>query len=80
MPAERPYSLGNTQADYGSINATSDMSSSNRARARGRAPDNPREVSYEDDARYASAYRPVAAEAPIDPNGPREILSGRGLY
>ena len=61
MPAERPYSLGNTQADYSSINATSDMSSSNRARSSGRAPSNPREVSYENDARYASAYRPVAA-------------------
>jgi peptidoglycan lytic transglycosylase len=80
MPQERPYSLGNTQADYASINANSEMSSSNRARSRGRAPDNPREVSYADDARYTSAYRPVAAEAPVDPNGPREILSGRGLY
>ena len=74
MPEERPYSLGNTQADYASINATSEMSASSRARSAVRAPDNPREVSYEDDARYSSAY------APVDPNGPREILSGRGLY
>jgi rare lipoprotein A len=36
--------------------------------------DNPREVSYEGDARYSPAY------APVDPRGPSEILSGRGLY
>src|SRR5580704_2536188 len=70
MPAERPYSLGNSQADYASINATSDMSASSRARPGGRTPDNPREVSYEDDARYSSAYRPAAAYAPVDPQGP----------
>ena len=69
-PEERPYSLGNTQADYASINATSEMSASSRSRGR----DNPREVSYEGDSRYSSAY------APVDPRGPSEILSGRGLY
>ncbi len=72
MPEDRPYSLGNTQADYASINATSEMSASSRAR--GRVLDNPREVSYEGDSRYRSAY------APVDPRGPSEILSGRGLY
>ena len=80
MPEDRPYSLGNTQADYASINATSEMSASSRARSSGRALTNPREVAYEDDPRYSSAYRPVSAYAPIDPNGPSEILSGRGLY
>jgi len=74
MPEGRPYSLGNTQADYASINATSEMSASSRARSGGRAPDNPRKVSYEDDARYTSAYRAY------DSSSPREILSGRGLY
>ena len=80
MPEDRPYSLGNTQADYASINATSEMSASSRARSSGRTLTNPREVAYEDDPRYSSAYRPVSAYAPIDPNGPSEILSGRGLY
>jgi rare lipoprotein A len=80
MPEDRPYSLGNTQADYASINATSEMSASSRSRSSGRALNNPREVSYEDDPRYSSAYRPVSAYAPIDPRGPSEILSGRGLY
>jgi rare lipoprotein A len=78
MPEGRPFNLGNTQADYASINATSEMSASSRSR--GRVLDNPRAVSYEDDSRYAAPVSPVSAYAPIDPNGPREILSGRGLY
>src|SRR4051794_32519372 len=51
MPEGRPYSLGNTSADYASINATSEMSASSRSR--GRMLDNPRAVSYEADDRYA---------------------------
>jgi rare lipoprotein A len=78
MPEGRPFSLGNTQADYASINATSEISASSRSR--GRVLDNPRAVSYEDDSRYAVPVSPVSAYAPIDPNGPSEILSGRGLY
>jgi rare lipoprotein A len=74
MPEGRPYNLGNTQADYASINATSEMSASSRARPSGRLIDNPRAVSYDSDSRYSSAY------APVDPRGPSEILSGRGLY
>src|ERR1700738_1374158 len=34
MPEGRPYSLGNTSADYASINATSEMSASSRSRGR----------------------------------------------
>lgn len=74
MPEERPYTLGNTQADYASVNATSEMSAASRARPGGRVANNAREVSYEGDTRYSSAY------APVDPRGPSEILSGRGLY
>jgi peptidoglycan lytic transglycosylase len=75
LPEGRPYSLGNTSADYASINATSEMSASSRTR--GRAMENPRAVSYEADERFVSQ---PTAYAPIDPRGPREILSGRGLY
>ena len=75
MPEGRPYSLGNTSADYASINATSEMSASSRSR--GRMLENPRAVSYENDARYAPS---VSAYAPVDPRGPSELLSGRGLY
>jgi rare lipoprotein A len=78
MPEGRPYSLGNTSADYASINATSEMSSSSRSR--GRVLENPRSVSYENDPRYAPSVRPVSAYAPVDPRGPSEVLSGRGLY
>src|ERR1700756_1421722 len=80
MPEGRPYSLGNTSADYASLNATSEISASSRSRAAGRTLDNPREVSYENDDRYVTAYRPPSAYAPLDPRGPSEILSGRGLY
>jgi rare lipoprotein A len=75
LPEGRPYSLGNTSADYASINATSEMSASSRTR--GRAMENPRAVSFEADERFVSQ---PTAYAPIDPRGPREILSGRGLY
>src|SRR6202007_939475 len=34
MPEGRPYNLGNTPADYASINATSEMSASSRTRGR----------------------------------------------
>src|ERR1700761_4335650 len=77
LPQGRPYSLGNTSADQASINATSEMSASARSRSAGRVMDNPREVSYENDPRYAPDQQPVAY-APIDPRGPSEILSGRG--
>jgi peptidoglycan lytic transglycosylase len=79
LPEDRPYSLGNTSADYASINATSEMSASSRSRSSGRALENPRAVSYEDDQRYA-APSPVSAYAPVDPHGPAELLAGRGLY
>jgi rare lipoprotein A len=75
MPEGRPYSLGNSLADYASINATSEMSASSRSR--GRAAENPRAVSYENDASYAA---PSRAHLPVDPRGPSEVLSGRGLY
>jgi len=78
MPEGRPYSLGNTSADYASINATSEMSASSRSR--GRATENPRAVSYEADDRYAPSFGSSTAYAPIDPRGPRELLTGRGLY
>jgi rare lipoprotein A len=80
MPEGRPYSLGSTPADQASIDATSEMSASARARSIGRVLDNPRAVSYEDDDRYAPSLRPVSAYAPIDRRGPSEVLAGRGLY
>lgn len=81
MPEGRPYTLGNTSADMASINATSEMSASGRMRSNGRVLENPRAVSYDDEGGYApQAVRPVSAYAPVDPRGPSELLSGRGLY
>jgi rare lipoprotein A len=80
MPEGRPYTLGNTSLDYASINATSEMSASSRARSAGRILDNSRAVSYDADDRDAGGPRPVSAYAPIDPHGPSELLAGRGLY
>ena len=80
MPADRPYSLGNTSADHVSMNATSEMSASSRMRSAGRTLNNPRAVSYENDDRYAAGVESVSAYAPVDPHGPSEILSARGLY
>jgi rare lipoprotein A len=79
LPEDRPYNLGNTSADDASINATSEMSASSRARSRGRELQSQREVSYEADARY-SAPSSVSAYAPIEPHGPAELLAARGLY
>ncbi|MGY3603649.1 septal ring lytic transglycosylase RlpA family protein [Bradyrhizobium sp. Lot11] len=76
LPEGRPYSLGNTSADYASTNATSEMSASSRGRGRGTA--NLRQVSY--DANGSSASDAGSAYVPIDPRGPAEVLSGRGLY
>jgi rare lipoprotein A len=47
------------------------------SRPRGRAAENPRAVSYENDASYTA---PRQAYLPVDPRGPSEVLSGRGLY
>jgi rare lipoprotein A len=76
MPEGRPYSLGNTSADYASTNATSEMSASSRGRGRGTA--NLRQVSYDANGGYATDAG--SANVPIDPRGPAEVLSGRGLY
>jgi peptidoglycan lytic transglycosylase len=76
LPEGRPYSLGNTSADYASTNATSEMSASSRGRGRGTA--NLRQVSYDANGSYATDAG--SAYVPIDPRGPAEVLSGRGLY
>lgn len=81
MPEGRPYGLGNSSADLASINATSEMSSSSRARSRGRVLENPRAVSYDTDGAYSPEVRGVSSSGtPIDPHGPSEVLSARGLY
>ena len=77
MPEGRPYNLGNTSADMASLNATSEMSASSRSRGRGRALQNARAVSYDEDGRYATENAPSSADGAAEA---RSILSGRGLY
>jgi rare lipoprotein A len=79
LPEERPYSFGNTSADQASIPATPEMPASTRSRSAGRVLENPRAAFYEPDDRYGS-MGPVSAYAPIDRQGPSELLAGRGLY
>jgi rare lipoprotein A len=81
LPEGRPYSLGNTQADVASINATSEMSASSRVRPVGRMVENRRAVSYEANAAYAAPAEQVDVDdGTVDARGARAILSGRGLY
>jgi rare lipoprotein A len=80
MPQGRPYDLGNTAGDMASINATSEMSASARARSSRRVLENPRAVTYDDNGQYVQAASPVSAFAPADPGGPGALLSARGLY
>jgi rare lipoprotein A len=80
LPEGRPYSLGNPSADQASVSATSEMSASARPRSSQRVLENPRAVSYEPDDRYSSGVGAISAYAPIEPQGPRELLAGRGLY
>jgi rare lipoprotein A len=79
LPEGRPYNLGNTSADQASISAP-ETSASARPRVSGRILENPRAAWYEPDDRYSSGGPPISAYAPIDPQGPRELLAGRGLY
>jgi rare lipoprotein A len=80
LPEGRPYSLGNASEDQASIPATSEMSAYARSRSAGRLLENPRAASYEPDDRYPKGVRSISAYAPIDPQGPMELLAGRGLY
>jgi rare lipoprotein A len=80
LPQDRPYGLGNTSADYASVNAKSEMSAASRARLSGRTLENPRSVTYEGDTRDAVSASPVSAYTRTDPHGPAELLAGRGLY
>ena len=80
LPEGRPYSLGNSSADLASVNATSEMSASSRARSHGRVLENQRAVSYDQDGRQTNIVAPASAYATDGAEEAREILTGRGLY
>ncbi len=79
MPAERPYSLGNTPEDAAS-NTSTEVSSSRVTRIAGRKPHtSSKEVATAPDTRPAYVS-PVAAYAPVARDSSVSVLSGRGLY
>jgi rare lipoprotein A len=80
MPEGRPYSLGNTSADVASIDATSEMSASGRARNSRAAPYNARYINADADEAAAPSARSVAAYMSGDPRSSADVLGGRGLY
>jgi rare lipoprotein A len=80
MPEGRPYDLGNASGAMASMTGPSEMSASRRARSAVRVPDNPRAVSYENDARYAPSTDAMPADAPADSQRPSDGFSARGLY
>ena len=78
LPEGRPYNLGNAPADQGPISLPSEAAGT-RSRSAPRALENSHAAAYDiDDRSYASG--PVSAYAPIDPQGSRDLLFGRGLY
>jgi rare lipoprotein A len=84
MPDERPYTLGNTQADMASVGATSDMTASRRRSTVERYEDRSRAGSYETRRNARSSDTPVAYAPPVYSSGPSGgqsvLFSGRGLY
>jgi rare lipoprotein A len=80
LPEGRPYDLGNISSDQSGVAAASETPSSARSRSVSRALENSRAAAYEAQERNSAGLRPVSAYAPIEPQGPRDLLFGRGLY
>ncbi len=81
LPEGRPYDLGSASPDQSSMSAVAETSPLARSRLASRAPENSRAAAaFEIDDRDSGGVSAVSAYAPIDPQGPREFLSGRGLY
>jgi peptidoglycan lytic transglycosylase len=78
LPEGRPYNLGYTSADQASTAPVGYTSA--RSRSASRAPENSHAAAFEANDRSGFGVRPISAYAPIDQEGPRDLLSGRGLY
>ena len=80
MPAERPYTLGNTPEDAASVPST-EVSASRTTRIAGRRPSIVRNDVAESIDTSAANARPIStAFAPAARDGSVSLLSGRGLY
>jgi rare lipoprotein A len=78
LPEGRPYNLGSPQGEQAAYAASDQRTANLRSRSNDQYRDEPRAAYYESEDRYVT--HPVSAYAPVDPQIPREILSGRGLY
>jgi rare lipoprotein A len=80
MPAERPYSLGNTPEDAASA-TSSEVSASRAVRIAGRHPQAAVRSDVSDVIDTPAEAHPVStAYAPVARDGSVSLLSGRGLY
>jgi rare lipoprotein A len=77
VPAERPYTLGNTPEDMASAVTASAPTPSRSTRYASRAPENPRMVAYEPPLPAPST---VSSYAPMSEAPSMGLVSGRGLY
>jgi rare lipoprotein A len=78
LPEGRPYNLGSTQPEQAAYSGTRERTAYVRSRSNDQFQGQSRAASYESGDRYVT--RPVSAYAPVDPQIPNEILTGRGLY
>ncbi|MBN8982108.1 MAG: septal ring lytic transglycosylase RlpA family protein [Rhizobiales bacterium] len=80
MPAERPYTLGNTAEDAASTTST-EVSASRAVRIAGRRPQNSPRDNVAQVIDTPPVNRPVStAYVPVERDGSTSLLSGRGLY
>lgn len=80
LPAERPYTLGNT-ADDAASTTSSEVSASRTVRIAGRRPQSAARENVADVIDAPENGRPIStAYAPANRDGSASLLSGRGLY
>lgn len=80
LPAERPYTLGNTADDATSTTST-EVSASRTVRIAGRRPQSTVRQDAAEVIDMPENARPIStAYAPVNRDGSASLLSGRGLY
>jgi rare lipoprotein A len=81
IPEGRPYNLGSTQPEQAALAAPDRRTAYLHSRSNDQFQDDSRAAAYDSqETRDRYVTRPVSAYAPMDPQIPSEILTGRGLY
>jgi peptidoglycan lytic transglycosylase len=80
IPEGRPYTLGVVSAEQASMSDASEPPVSGRTRSAAQMFQNSHAESYEPGEGYLDPASPLSAYAPLEREGPRDFLSGRGLY